>query len=369
MSDNNEYRIIISGGGTGGHIFPAIAIADALSQQLSHANILFVGAKGRMEMEKVPQAGYDIRGLDVVGFQRGKIMDNLFFPFKLLKSLWAAFLIIRNFSPQIVIGVGGYASGPTLFIAALLRIPTVIQEQNYYPGVTNKILARVVQKIFVAYKGMDKFFPAEKIIYTGNPVRSSITGLPDKEVALHTLGWNGDKMTVFVMGGSLGARTINDSIKPYISTFIQNDIRLIWQTGKLYYNNIIKEIGDIPGSIKIFEFIEDMNVCYAAADIIISRAGALSISELCIVGKPTLLVPSPNVAEDHQTHNAMALVQQHAAMMIKDVDAQSQLMPTLMDVLSDKNLQQTLSLHLHKLAMPDANNEIATHIIKILRSR
>jgi UDP-N-acetylglucosamine--N-acetylmuramyl-(pentapeptide) pyrophosphoryl-undecaprenol N-acetylglucosamine transferase len=366
MSDSRSYNIIISGGGTGGHIFPAIAIADSLKKELPNVKILFVGAKGRMEMEKVPNAGYDIVGLYVVGFQRGKFFKNLLFPIKLLVSLWKAFSIIRNFSPDIVIGVGGYASGPTLFMASLQRIPTVIQEQNFFPGVTNKILSRWVQKIFVAYQGMDRFFPKDKIIYTGNPVRESITMLPDRKTALQKLGWDDSMKVVFVMGGSLGARTINESIMPYIHVFEEKKIRVIWQTGKLYYSQIIEKVGDISEDIKIFEFIKDMNVCYAAADIIVSRAGALSISELCIVSKPVILVPSPNVAENHQTHNAMALVDSNAAIMISDSDAVTHLVPSILTLLENEEQQNNMSIHIKTLARPYANQEIVTHIINIL---
>ncbi len=366
MSKSSTYNIIISGGGTGGHIFPAVAIADTLKKSIPHANILFVGASGRMEMEKVPTAGYDIIGLDVVGFQRGKILENFLFPFKLLKSLWRAFSIIRKYHPDIVVGVGGFASGPTLFMAAIQRVPTVIQEQNFYPGITNKILSRFAKKIFVAYGGMDRFFPKDKIIYTGNPVRESITSLPQKDIALQSLGWEDNIKTVFVMGGSLGARTINESIMPHLHLFAEKGVRLIWQTGKLYYSQIIDTLGDVPKTIKIFEFIKDMNICYAAADVIVSRAGALSISELCIVAKPVILIPSPNVAEDHQTHNAMALAERNAAIMVKDSNAHNELIPTIFKLLEDENLQLNMSAQIYALAKPKAHEDIVAQIINIL---
>lgn len=367
--NHTNQRFIIAGGGTGGHIFPAIAIADSLMQHQPNCEILFVGANGRMEMEKVPQAGYKIVGLEVVGLQRSLTLKNLFFPFKLLKSLFQAFSVVRNFKPNACIGVGGYASGPILFIAALLGIKIFIQEQNSYPGITNKILSKFAKKIFVAYDNLNQFFNPNKIILTGNPVRKDITTtLPIKNEAFSFFNLKENKKTILIIGGSLGARTINESIEKNIELFTQHNIQLLWQTGKIYYNGIIERTKDKDLSdVKIFQFIKEMNLAYAAADIIISRAGALSISELCIVGKPTILIPSPNVSEDHQTKNAMALVNKNAAILIKDVEAKEKLGDVVLNLLQDENKLNNLSINIKTLAKTNAANEIVTEIINQLK--
>lgn len=362
-------RYIIAGGGTGGHIFPAIAIADSLKQQQPNCEILFVGASGRMEMEKVPQAGYKIIGLEVVGLQRSLTLKNLMFPFKLLKSLFQAFSIVRNFKPNACIGVGGYASGPVLFIAALLGVKIFIQEQNSYPGITNKILSKFAKKIFVAYDNLNAFFNTNKIILTGNPVRKDITAvLPTKQEALSFFNLKENKKTILIIGGSLGARTINESIEKNIDLFTENNIQLLWQTGKIYYDGIIERTKDKNLSeVKIHQFIKEMNMAYAAADIIISRAGALSISELCIVGKPTILIPSPNVSEDHQTKNAMALVNKNAAVLIKDIEAKEKLGNEVLALLRDENKLNNLSNNIKTLAKTNAANDIVTEIINQIK--
>jgi len=361
----NHQRYIIAGGGTGGHIFPAIAIADALKQQAPSCEILFVGAAGRMEMEKVPQAGYKIIGLEVVGLQRSLTLKNLLFPFKLLKSLFQAFNVVRNFKPDACIGVGGYASGPVLFIAALLGIKIFIQEQNSYPGITNKILSHFAKKIFVAYDNLNLFFNPKKIILTGNPVRKDISiGLPPKPEALKFFNLSENKKTILIIGGSLGARTINEAIENSLHLFAENNIQVLWQTGKIYYDGIIDRTKNInTNHVKILQFIREMNMAYSAADIIISRAGALSISELCIVGKPAILVPSPNVSEDHQTKNAMALVTKNAAILVKDNEAKNKLGTVAVELLYDEQQQNKLAVHIKSLAKINAANDIVTAII------
>lgn len=362
------HKYIIAGGGTGGHIFPAVAIADALKQGRPDCQILFVGAKGRMEMEKVPQAGYDIVGLEVVGLQRSMTWKNLLFPFKLLKSLFQAFRLLRNFKPDACIGVGGYASGPVLFIGALTGTRIFIQEQNSYPGITNKILSRFAAKIFVAYDNLNTFFKSEKILLTGNPVRNDITvELPDKKDALAFFQLKENKKTILIIGGSLGARTINTSIEKNMDLFIQQGYQLLWQTGKVYYDGIMERTGskDLT-DVKIHQFIREMNLAYSAADIIISRAGALSISELCIVGKPTILIPSPNVSEDHQTKNAMALVNKGAAVLIRDADAVEKTGEVVSALMQDEQKMRELSVNIKSLAKTNAVHEIAGYIINNL---
>lgn len=365
MERKKAYKFIIAGGGTGGHIFPAVAIADALKQQQPDCEILFVGASGRMEMEKVPQAGYKIVGLEVVGLQRSLTLKNLAFPFKLLKSLFQAFGVVRNFQPNACIGVGGYASGPVLFIGALLGKRIYIQEQNSYPGITNKILSKFARKIFVAYDNLQNFFNPNKIILTGNPVRKDITAiLPSKNEALSFFNLKENKKTVLIIGGSLGARTINEAIEKNIELFTQNNFQLLWQTGKIYYDGIIERTKDKDLSdVKIHQFIKEMNNAYSAADIIISRAGALSISELCIVGKPTILIPSPNVSEDHQTKNAMALVNKNAAVLVKDMEAKEKLGNVVLELAKDETKLSKLTTNIKTLAKTNAANEIAEIVI------
>jgi len=359
-------RIIISGGGTGGHIFPAIAIANALKKLDPATEILFVGALGRMEMERVPAAGYKIVGLNIQGIQRGSIMKNLLFPFKLLSSVMQSVSIIRSFKPNAAVGVGGYASGPLLYAASLKGIPYLIQEQNSYAGITNKRLGKKARKICVAYDGMEKFFPADKIIITGNPIRRESVDINGKHAqALEWAKLKADKKIIFITGGSLGARTLNESVLAGLAKIIAADIQLIWQTGKHYYGGIMDSLGEnVSSNIRVMEFVDRMDLAYAAADIIISRAGG-TISELCAVRKPAILVPSPNVAEDHQTSNAMSLVKKNAAILVTDKDAQSQLIDAAIGLLNDKEKQKILSENIGKLALLNADEDIANEVMKI----
>jgi UDP-N-acetylglucosamine--N-acetylmuramyl-(pentapeptide) pyrophosphoryl-undecaprenol N-acetylglucosamine transferase len=360
-------RVIISGGGTGGHIFPAIAIADEIKRRNPDVELLFVGAEGKMEMEKVPQAGYKIVGLPIVGLQRKMSLSNFLLPFKLIKSMYLARKVLRNFKPEIVIGVGGYASGPTLKAATMLGIPTLVQEQNSFPGKTNKLLASKVDRICVAYEGLEKFFPKEKIALTGNPVRKEMVRTEGKkEEAITTFGLSPEKKTILIIGGSLGARTLNQSIVNSL-TSLPNDVQVIWQCGKLYFDELeSKTKGSIPESVKLMQFVQRMDLAYAAADLILSRAGAISVSELCIVGKPVILVPSPNVAEDHQTKNAMALVETGAAILIKDSTAVENLIPSALRLLRDDKCLNDLRLEIAKLGKPDATEEIVNNIESIV---
>ncbi len=368
-------RIIISGGGTGGHVFPAIAIANAIRSLEKEAEILFIGALGRMEMEKVPAAGYMIEGLTIIGFQRRMTWKNLSFPVKLVKSLLKARSIIRKFNPDVVIGVGGYASGPTLRMAARMDIPCLIQEQNSFPGVTNRLLGSKVQRICVAYDGMKKFFPAEKIVLTGNPIRQDLIRLESKTKEARTyFGLSETKKVILVIGGSLGAGTINKAIQAMVENDNRNEnYQLLWQTGKYYYEKYKLPAGHNPASPKgrpqpvILPFIDRMDLAYSAADIIISRAGAIAISELCAVGKPVILIPSPNVAEDHQTKNAFALVEQRAAMLVRDAEAVLKLSTMLEELLNAPGLQEELSQQIRKLAKPDAAEKIAKEALKLTK--
>ncbi|RYE10919.1 MAG: undecaprenyldiphospho-muramoylpentapeptide beta-N-acetylglucosaminyltransferase [Sphingobacteriaceae bacterium] len=360
-------RIIISGGGTGGHIFPAIAIADALKKLYPNTELLFVGANGRMEMEKVPAAGYQIEGLDIAGFQRGSILKNLSLPFKVLSSVSKAKSIIKNFKPDAVVGVGGYASGPLLYAASTQNVPILIQEQNSYAGITNKWLSKKASTICVAFDGMERFFPADRIIKTGNPIRRSSVEIEGKrEEAFDFFKLSPQKKTILVTGGSLGAGTLNKCMLAGLEQIIAADVQLIWQTGKFYYKGILEKLGSaINPNICVLEFLNRMDLAYAAADVIISRAGAGTIAELCMVKKPVILVPSPNVAEDHQTKNALALVNQNAAVLVKDLDAENTLIKTALALLQDENQQQKLSAQIGKLAMPDADLNIAKQVLKL----
>ena len=362
-------KIIISGGGTGGHIFPAIAIANALKSLDSATEILFVGAKGRMEMEKVPAAGYKIIGLEIQGIQRKSIWKNLMFPVKLMLSIRKSLEIIKEFKPDAVVGVGGYASGPLLYAASLKGIPYLIQEQNSYAGITNKWLGKKAKKICVAFDGMDKFFPFDRIIKTGNPIRKESVNVAGKHMqALELYKLSAFKKTILITGGSLGARTLNNSILAGLDKLIAADIQVIWQTGKFYYKGIIEKLGeDYHPNVRILEFLNRMDLAYAAADIIISRAGAGTIAELYMVKKPVILVPSPNVAEDHQTKNALALVQEHAAVFIADRDAEAKLVDKAIELLNDKGLQRRMSDNIGKMAMPDADEVIAKEVIKMIK--
>jgi UDP-N-acetylglucosamine--N-acetylmuramyl-(pentapeptide) pyrophosphoryl-undecaprenol N-acetylglucosamine transferase len=360
-------KIIISGGGTGGHIFPAIAIADEIKRQRPDAAILFVGAEGKMEMERVPKAGYEIVGLPVVGFQRKLTFKNLLFPFKLANSLFKAIQVIRKFKPDVVVGVGGYASGPILEMGMRLGVKGVIQEQNSYAGVTNKILGRKVKKVCVAYDGMDAFFPKDKIVLTGNPVRADISAETiSAEHAKIDLGFDPNKKLILLIGGSLGAKTLNEAMRAATDLLKQrNDVQLYWQCGKIYIDEFsTSETAALP-NVKISAFVDDMKMAYTAADVVISRAGALSISELCLVAKPCIFVPSPNVSEDHQTKNAMALVNKKAAILVKDIDAKTQLLTKTLEILDNEMLSITLSLNIETLGKPDAAKEIVEQILNI----
>lgn len=364
-------KIIVSGGGTGGHIFPALAIANAIKALRPDTEFLFVGAEGKMEMEKVPAAGYKIEGLWISGFQRKLTLSNLAFPFKIWSSLRKAKKIIKHFQPDAVIGTGGFASGPVLQVAAKKGIPTLIQEQNSYAGITNKILSKRVNRICVAYSGMEKFFPKEKILLTGNPVRQDILSLEGKkERGLEFFGLDASKKTILVIGGSLGARTINESIHACLSQFAENNIQLIWQTGKGYAQTAKDAVKGMEAKgIKAFDFIQKMDYAYAVADVVISRAGASSVSELCLVKKPTILVPSPNVAEDHQTKNAMALVTYNAALIIKDSECKSKLGTQAVELIRDEQQCIQLANNIGKLALPDAAVVIANEVLNLVNNR
>jgi UDP-N-acetylglucosamine--N-acetylmuramyl-(pentapeptide) pyrophosphoryl-undecaprenol N-acetylglucosamine transferase len=362
-------RIIISGGGTGGHIFPAIAIANALRKLDPDTKILFVGANGRMEMERVPAAGYEIIGLDIQGIQRKSIWKNLLLPFKLVGSILKSIRIIKDFKPDAAVGVGGYASGPLLYAASLKGIPYLIQEQNSYAGITNKRLGKKAQKICVAFDGMEQFFPADKIVKTGNPVRRESVDIEGKrEQAYKEFNLSPDKKTILVTGGSLGARTLNTSVITDLQKLEDVDVQLIWQTGKYYFNEIKEKLANNnSANIRVLEFLNRMDLAYAAADVIISRAGAGTIAELCVVGKPVILVPSPNVAEDHQTKNAKTLLKDEACEYIADSKAVDELIDAALLLLNNEKRKDTLSENIRKLALPNADEVIAKEVIQITR--
>lgn len=363
------YKFIISGGGTGGHIFPALSIANELKRRYPDCEILFVGAEDRMEMEKVPAAGYPIVGLPVSGFDRSSLVKNFQVVARLLKSLHLAKKTVRDFRPDIAIGVGGYASGPTLWMAASLGIPTLIQEQNSYAGVTNKLLAKKAKRICVAYEGMEKFFPADRIVLTGNPVRSDLEHAQNKrDEAAAFFGLSPEKKTLLVVGGSLGARTINRSIENGLDKILSSGVQLIWQTGRYYHEEALKRLKAYHGMpVWCSDFISRMDYAYSAADLVISRAGAGTISELCLLKKPVVLVPSPNVAEDHQTKNALALVNREAALMVTDQEAPQQLVDTALATLADDALLANLSQNIVKLAYHDSAGKIADEIERIIK--
>lgn len=364
---SEKINILLSGGGTGGHIYPAIAIANELKWRYPNANFLFVGAKDRMEMEKVPQNGYDIKGLWISGIQRKLTAKNVLFPFKLLSSLFKANAIIKSFKPDVVIGTGGFASGPTLMRANAKGIPTLLQEQNSYPGITNKLLAKKADKICVAYDGLERFFPKEKIVKTGNPVRQDLLDIPSKrKEAISYFKLNPNKKTLLVIGGSLGARAINKLIENNLDWLVQNNLQIIWQIGKLYEQDYSKY--DDTKNVQTHTFLNKMDVAYAAADFIISRAGAGSISELCIVGKPTIFIPSPNVAEDHQTKNAQAVVDKNAAILIKEKDSDT-FQTVFKELLENEDKQFTLSENIKKLALPNATKNIVNEVEKLLNKK
>ena len=358
------YKFIISGGGTGGHIYPAIAIANELKLRYPDAKFLFVGAKDKMEMEKVPQAGYDIKGLWISGIQRKLTLKNLSFPFKLISSLWKANSIINKFKPDAVIGTGGFASGPTLMMANRKGIPTLVQEQNSYPGITNKLLSKKAQKICVAYDNLERFFPTDKIIKTGNPVRQDLLSIHTKvEEAKEFFNLKEKKKTVLILGGSLGARRVNQLIESQLDFFKSQKVQLIWQCGKLYFEEY-KKYNDLE-NVQVHQFLNRMDLAYAAADFTISRAGASSVSELCIVGKPTIFIPSPNVAEDHQTKNAKSIADKHGAILIREKELET--FPIVFEtLLKDQGKQGSLSENIKELALPNATNHIVNEIEKLI---
>lgn len=364
-------KIIISGGGTGGHIYPAVAIANELKAIDSTNEILFVGAEGKMEMEKVPKAGYKIIGLPIAGINRSNMLANLGLPIKLIKSLWKTYRVIKDFKPDIAIGVGGYASGPTLIMANFLGVPTLIQEQNSFAGVTNKFVSKKAQKICVAYPNMEQFFPKEKIVMTGNPVRKDILETNSKrEQAFKHFGLDPERKTLLVIGGSQGARTINEAIFAGLNDLISNDLQVIWQTGKLFIDKAKQAVESLQTQrVFVSDFIYEMDLAYAAADLVVSRAGALSVSELCLAEKPSILVPLPTAAEDHQTQNAMSLVNVKAAWLVKDAEARDVLVDDVIKLADNKAEMQQLSQHIKTLAKPNAGKEIATEVLKIINGR
>jgi UDP-N-acetylglucosamine--N-acetylmuramyl-(pentapeptide) pyrophosphoryl-undecaprenol N-acetylglucosamine transferase len=369
MSRQKHNRIIISGGGTGGHIYPAISIANALREIDPEIDILFVGAEGRMEMDRIPAAGYDIVGLPVAGFNRKMLLKNFSVLIKLFKSLSLAKRILRDFKPDVVVGVGGYASGPVLRQAGKLGIPLVIQEQNSYAGITNKLIAKKASVICVAYDGMEKYFPSERIVKTGNPVRQNFDNINDlKKEALSFFNLSGNYPVILILGGSLGAGSINSSLSENIQTLIDSDCQWIWQSGKYYYEDVIALVSVTSArNIAVQGFINRMDLAFAAADVIVSRAGAGTISELCLVGKPVILVPSPNVAEDHQTKNALALVEKSAAILVPDNQAVERLVAEALLLVSDVEKRKILSANIVSLAERDADIRIAKEIIKLIR--
>ncbi len=357
-------RFIISGGGTGGHIYPAVAIANELKNRFPEAEFLFVGARDKMEMQKVPQAGYAIKGLWISGIQRKLTLDNAMFPLKLASSMWNSFKIIKSFKPDVVIGTGGFASGAVLKAASMLNIPTVIQEQNSYPGITNKLLAKRANKICVAYENLERFFPKDKMILTGNPVRQDLINEASKSEAIAYFNLDANKKTLLVLGGSLGARRINQLIEKELDFLLSQNIQIIWQCGKLYLNDYSKY--NEKDNVQVVAFIDRMDLVYAAADVVISRSGASSVSELCIVGKPTIFIPSPNVAEDHQTKNAKAISDKNGAILIKESELETQFETIFSDLISNESKKSELSQNIKKLAKPNATKDIVEEIIKLI---
>ncbi|MFV5698560.1 undecaprenyldiphospho-muramoylpentapeptide beta-N-acetylglucosaminyltransferase [Flavobacterium sp. ZT3R17] len=360
-----QYKFILSGGGTGGHIYPAIAIANELKSRFPDAEILFVGANNKMEMQKVPQAGYKIKGLWIAGLQRRLTFDNALFPIKLLSSLLKSRTIIKEFKPDVVIGTGGFASGPLLQVAGIAGIPTVIQEQNSYPGITNKLLSKKASKICVAYENLERFFPKGKMILTGNPVRQDLIDIDSKRAeAIQYFNLDSKKKTLLILGGSLGARRVNQLIEKELENILSQNVQVIWQCGKLYLEDYKKYNKE---NVQVAAFIERMDLVYAAADVIISRAGASSVSELCIVGKPVIFIPSPNVAEDHQTKNAQAIVDKKGALMLKESELDSQFGLVFEALLKDQGKQNQLSENIKQLAMPEATKQIVDEIVKLIK--
>jgi UDP-N-acetylglucosamine--N-acetylmuramyl-(pentapeptide) pyrophosphoryl-undecaprenol N-acetylglucosamine transferase len=363
----HKFKVILSGGGTGGHIFPALSIAQALKVKYPESDFLFVGAKGKMEMEKVPNAGFKIVGLWISGIQRKQPFRNILFPLKLIVSLLKSIVIVLKFKPNVVVGTGGFASGPLLFIASIFGTPTLIQEQNSFPGITNKLLSKKAQKICVAYENLESFFPKEKLVFTGNPVRQDLLDLKEKQAkAYSTFNLNPNKKTLLVLGGSLGARRINQLVKAQLSYFQNNNIQVLWQCGKLYF----KEYHNCSNKtdVQVMSFIKRMDLAYAAADVIISRAGASSVSELCIVGKPVIFIPSPNVAEDHQTKNAVAISSKKAALLIPEKNLKEDFESQFSGLINNENLQKTLAKNIKNLAKKSATNDIVNEIEKLINA-
>ncbi|PZR20192.1 MAG: undecaprenyldiphospho-muramoylpentapeptide beta-N-acetylglucosaminyltransferase [Flavobacterium psychrophilum] len=359
-------KFILSGGGTGGHIYPAIAIANELKEQYPDCEILFVGAKDKMEMQKVPQAGYNIVGLWIAGIQRKLTVDNAMFPFKLMSSLMKSRTIIKGFKPDVVIGTGGFASGPLLRAAAGMGVPTVLQEQNSYPGITNKWLSKKAKKICVAYDNLERFFPAEKIVFTGNPVRSDILDVEkNRKLAIEYFGLDPEKKTLLVLGGSLGSRRINQLIAKELTWLLAQNVQVIWQCGKFYFEEYQQY--NEKENVKVLSFIDRMDLVYAAADVVISRSGASSVSELSLVGKPVIFIPSPNVAEDHQTKNAQAIVDKEGALLLKEAQLDTQFQPVFSDLISNESKQQKLRENIKKLAKANATKDIVEEIKKLIK--
>lgn len=363
-----KHKFILSGGGTGGHIYPAIAIANELKLRFPDAEFLFVGAQNKMEMQKVPQAGYAIEGLWIAGIQRKLTLQNMMFPLKLMSSLWKSRKIIKRFQPDAVIGTGGFASGPLLQMANSMNIPTVIQEQNSYPGITNKMLSKKANAICVAYENLERFFPKDKIVFTGNPVRQDLLDVESKRSeGISYFKLDANKKTLLVLGGSLGARRINQLIEKELDFLLVNGIQVFWQCGKLYYEDY-KKYND-KENVQVVAFIDRMDLIYAAADFVISRAGASSVSELCLVGKPTIFIPSPNVSEDHQTKNAKAIVDKNGAILLKESELEAAFETTFSDLISNENKQNELSQNIKSLAKPNATKDIVEEIIKLVKSQ
>jgi len=361
-----KYKFILSGGGTGGHIYPAVAIANELKLRFPDCEILFVGAQDKMEMQKVPQAGYTIEGLWIAGIQRKLTLQNMMFPLKLASSLWKSRKIIKKFKPDAVIGTGGFASGPLLQVANSNNIPTVIQEQNSYPGITNKILSKKANAICVAYENLERFFPKDKIVFTGNPVRQDLLDSDSKtQEGISYFKLDANKKTLLILGGSLGARRVNQLIEKELDFLLATGVQVFWQCGKLYFEEY-KKYND-KQNVQVVSFIDRMDLIYAAADFVISRAGASSVSELCLVGKPTIFIPSPNVAEDHQTKNAKAIVDKKGAILIKENELDDKFETTFSDLISNENLQKELSQNIKSLAKPNATKDIVEEIIKLIK--
>lgn len=368
MDENDSLRVIVSGGGTGGHIFPAVSIANAIKAKHPQAEILFVGAEGRMEMQRVPAAGYKIIGLPIAGFDRKNMLKNIIVLWKILKCERLARKIIKDFRPMVAVGVGGYASGPTLKMAGSMGIPTLIQEQNSYAGVTNKILAKSARKICVAYEGMERFFPKEKIVLTGNPVRQGLVDSKiSKDAASEKFGLDKNLKTVLIIGGSLGARTLNESVLGHLDEIRNSDVQFIWQTGKYYSEEIKRRMSEVKplDNLRVMDFISDMDYAYSAADLVVSRAGAGSISELCVLNKPAILIPSPNVAEDHQTKNAMALANKNAALFLKDSEAPEKLVEMAINTVNDADLLKSLADNAGRMAFRNSADVIADEVCKL----